>query len=123
MVACFLLIVVIAVFFLMIRRPPRSTLFPYTTLFRSPAPALANPLPRRSSCAERNSQGPGRRWPRRPVRTEPGRDARAASPAPSPLNEERRRHDHGDAGAIMACAPRTSLLVAAGGFEPPTQRL
>src|SRR2546430_6486780 len=28
-------------FFLMIRRPPRSTLFPYTTLFRSP------PLPHR----------------------------------------------------------------------------
>src|SRR5258708_31830381 len=30
-------------FFLMIRRPPRSTLFPYTTLFRSPAaiPAFA----------------------------------------------------------------------------------
>src|SRR6266536_5582906 len=26
------------VFFLMIRRPPRSTLFPYTTLFRSPRP-------------------------------------------------------------------------------------
>src|SRR3712207_8097543 len=27
--------VVLFVFFLMIRRPPRSTLFPYTTLFRS----------------------------------------------------------------------------------------
>src|SRR5258708_18091064 len=27
-------------FFLMIWRPPRSTLFPYTTLFRSPAPRL-----------------------------------------------------------------------------------
>src|SRR4030065_1002966 len=26
-------------FFLMIRRPPRSTLFPYTTLFRSSRPA------------------------------------------------------------------------------------
>src|SRR3989442_15933546 len=26
-------------FFLMIRRPPRSTLFPYTTLFRSMSPA------------------------------------------------------------------------------------
>src|SRR5437868_11370886 len=25
-----------SIFFLMIRRPPRSTLFPYTTLFRSP---------------------------------------------------------------------------------------
>src|SRR2546427_1784645 len=27
-------------FFLMIRRPPRSTLFPYTTLFRSPVFSL-----------------------------------------------------------------------------------
>src|SRR2546428_5245599 len=27
-------------FFLMIRRPPRSTLFPYTTLFRSPREVL-----------------------------------------------------------------------------------
>src|SRR3712207_9179050 len=26
----------VQLFFLMIRRPPRSTLFPYTTLFRSP---------------------------------------------------------------------------------------
>src|SRR2546430_10032837 len=30
-------------FFLMIRRPPRSTLFPYTTLFRSRAAAHAAP--------------------------------------------------------------------------------
>src|SRR2546422_6018018 len=31
-------------FFLMIRRPPRSTLFPYTTLFRSPTTtAVAGP--------------------------------------------------------------------------------
>src|SRR5256885_14586526 len=28
----------LVIFFLMIRRPPRSTLFPYTTLFRSHAP-------------------------------------------------------------------------------------
>src|SRR6266480_1481414 len=34
--ACFLLLAVF--FFLMIRRPPRSTLFPYTTLFRSFTP-------------------------------------------------------------------------------------
>src|SRR2546425_8438217 len=31
----FSLIELLIVFFLMIRRPPRSTLFPYTTLFRS----------------------------------------------------------------------------------------
>src|SRR3712207_8706257 len=39
------------VFFLMIRRPPRSTLFPYTTLFRSPAESSALTLyrPRRGS--------------------------------------------------------------------------
>src|SRR2546429_1130305 len=28
----------------MIRRPPRSTLFPYTTLFRSPSSVLISPL-------------------------------------------------------------------------------
>ena len=33
----------IYVFFLMIRRPPRSTLFPYTTLFRSPKMKLFDP--------------------------------------------------------------------------------
>src|SRR5260370_27864297 len=32
----FLLMQTHTFFFLMIRRPPRSTLFPYTTLFRSP---------------------------------------------------------------------------------------
>src|SRR5688572_32516966 len=31
-------------FFLMIRRPPRSTLFPYTTLFRSYLPDRAIPM-------------------------------------------------------------------------------
>src|SRR2546430_7472257 len=36
-------------FFLMIRRPPRSTLFPYTTLFRSPWPKLT--IPRCQRCA------------------------------------------------------------------------
>src|SRR5256885_2321232 len=32
-------------FFIMIRRPPRSTLFPYTTLFRSVVAALARHVP------------------------------------------------------------------------------
>src|SRR2546430_15881456 len=33
-------------FFLMIRRPPRSTLFPYTTLFRSRSSQFSNDLSR-----------------------------------------------------------------------------
>src|SRR5216684_4663673 len=41
-------------FFLMIRRPPRSTLFPYTTLFRSERH-------RRRSGRERRAQHPRRR--------------------------------------------------------------
>src|SRR2546422_6826025 len=40
-------------FFLMIRRPPRSTLFPYTTLFRSPLAFL----PRRRRHLERGDRG------------------------------------------------------------------
>src|SRR2546430_9890609 len=41
-------------FFLMIRRPPRSTLFPYTTLFRSHAE-----LPDREERDERERMHPG----------------------------------------------------------------
>src|SRR3712207_7512619 len=36
-------------FFLMIRRPPRSTLFPYTTLFRSELVATLDGIARRGS--------------------------------------------------------------------------
>src|SRR2546421_7812592 len=35
---------VVFFFFLMIRRPPRSTLFPYTTLFRSVLQSVANSI-------------------------------------------------------------------------------
>src|SRR5277367_6950754 len=49
-------------FFLMIRRPPRSTLFPYTTLFRSETkPCPASPpisvisLPKRSIRSEEHT--------------------------------------------------------------------
>src|SRR5436305_13858862 len=36
--SCFICSANLFFFFLMIRRPPRSTLFPYTTLFRSNGP-------------------------------------------------------------------------------------
>src|SRR2546426_5058103 len=44
-------------FFLMIRRPPRSTLFPYTTLFRS-TPSV------RRACARPSRCSPSRASPR-----------------------------------------------------------
>src|SRR2546426_9962829 len=40
-------------FFLMIRRPPRSTLFPYTTLFRSRSAAGTWRSPARAPCWDR----------------------------------------------------------------------
>src|SRR6476661_10325879 len=50
-------------FFLMIRRPPRSTLFPYTTLFRSPQPVdhLGSGAGRRPRLARARHRGPDRR--------------------------------------------------------------
>src|SRR6266566_2322019 len=64
--------VLLRVFFLMIRRPPRSTLFPYTTLFRS--------------CDRISSPGAcGRRW-RWPTRRSPPRSEEHTSELQSPCN-------------------------------------
>src|SRR5688572_33071797 len=43
-------------FFLMIRRPPRSTLFPYTTLFRSPAGRITGALIAPAGCSRTECQ-------------------------------------------------------------------
>src|SRR2546426_6210924 len=55
-------------FFLMIRRPPRSTLFPYTTLFRSRGGRAPRGRPRDRAIAPRRWAAPRRRrrrwrWP------------------------------------------------------------
>src|SRR2546427_6520541 len=47
-----------ASFFLMIRRPPRSTLFPYTTLFRSRQPGRATRRPARHHAAAGRAHDP-----------------------------------------------------------------
>src|SRR5260370_41013472 len=64
-------------FFLMIRRPPRSTLFPYTTLFRSPRPRPAI-----------RSRSPGRCATSAPARPTPttGRSEEHTSELQSHLN-------------------------------------
>src|SRR6266536_4767798 len=58
----FCMLVISSFFFLMIRRPPRSTLFPYTTLFRSPRPGRLAAV-----CRQRRSQ-PARRGDRKSTR-------------------------------------------------------
>src|SRR5436309_12484555 len=63
-------LLVLYFFFLMIRRPPRSTLFPYTTLFRSVRALCSNQCARkgsddfvsgRSNNNRRHPKGRGRR--------------------------------------------------------------
>src|SRR5260370_18141274 len=75
----------------MIRRPPRSTLFPYTTLFRSPsrplpggsAPAARCPLP--ASLPSTKLGGPGSPFVAAP-RARPDRSEEHTSELQSHLN-------------------------------------
>src|SRR5256885_10620123 len=66
----------------MIRRPPRSTLFPYTTLFRSRSSrrACASSAPRRSDSCGCDGPTPRRR------RCRPGRSEEHTSELQSPCN-------------------------------------
>src|SRR3989449_9111207 len=73
-------------FFLMIRRPPRSTLFPYTTLFRAPA-TRASPRPR-AACESCDLHVMTARWP--PLGGE--------SPGPLPRQEQTAGEAAGDLG-------------------------
>src|SRR5687767_15349538 len=64
-------------FFLMIRRPPRSTLFPYTTLFRSPRRPDTEQWPRqgghrRHTARRRQGRRPDDHRPRRRRAQRPG---------------------------------------------------
>src|SRR5215203_7532448 len=72
------------VFFLMIRRPPRSTLFPYTTLFRSHPREAGRP----GGCALRARQADRVRADRQGVREGAEGDASqaAAEQGPAPLS-------------------------------------
>src|SRR3712207_7716532 len=70
----------------MIRRPPRSTLFPYTTLFRSNVEQAARPA------AERRELHPVADAERRTLRREPG--AHAFGRALLEPIERRRSEEH-----------------------------
>src|SRR2546430_2896615 len=68
----------------MIRRPPRSTLFPYTTLFRS------------FRLVERQPVDPGRCRPdRRGLRDDVADDARGGVPGAARVDRVRQPADHG----------------------------
>src|SRR5256885_10180647 len=77
-------------FFLMIRRPPRSTLFPYTTLFRSQGPCPAPQYQARESGAQdgpcpHGNDPSGERTPRE-RHDDPERSEEHTSELQSPCN-------------------------------------
>src|SRR6266545_1201154 len=82
-------------FFLMIRRPPRSTLFPYTTLFRSSRPAPAAAWPRTPPAVPSPRPAAGRR----PL-------AGARSPAQVPGSAPARQ-----AAGLRGCVPPAPATV------------
>src|SRR3712207_7371299 len=77
-----------AFFFLMIRRPPRSTLFPYTTLFRSGRRVLRSRSVRacRSRTAARHPRADRAGAERQPLQPEPGLEEHGADRKSTRLN-------------------------------------
>src|SRR2546430_5669109 len=101
----------------MIRRPPRSTLFPYTTLFRSRlragdrlAPARrAGPVPRDGPEQRVLLRLYGAAWPPRPGRS-PGALVRVAPPAAGGRSRTANRAPSGS--AVLALHGRAVALSA-----------
>src|SRR2546427_2687787 len=91
-------------FFLMIRRPPRSTLFPYTTLFRSQDDAGGQDAP------------PGGRVPRQPAR---GR----AGPRLEPDRKSTRLNSsHSQISYAVFCLKKKKLVLHVADSKLPISR-
>src|SRR6266498_795641 len=89
----------------MIRRPPRSTLFPYTTLFRSAR------APRRT-----------RRHPAGPPCRRPARSARACGPPRSDRKSTRLNSSHVRISYAVFCLKKKNLSVSHVLLAPPPPR-
>src|SRR3712207_8626874 len=97
---------VLSVFFLIIRRPPRSALFPYTRLFRSAA--------RASPCGGAAAAGPGATT--RAASAPPSRAADAPPPDREDRKSTRLNSSHANISYAVFClkkkkhAPHTKHL-------------
>src|SRR5258707_11711959 len=93
----------------MIRRPPRSTLFPYTTLFRS---RTASPPDGRAR--QEGERHPGRA--REPARTEPGRIRRPGLPAALQIDRKSTRlnSSHANISYAVFCLKKKKKHVEPG---------
>src|SRR3712207_8089520 len=81
-------------FFLMIRRPPRSTLFPYTTLFRSPARRAGPPAGCRLGLMGAGGAGPS---------AGPGGAVHGPGPRPRDRKSTRLNSSHANISYAVFC--------------------
>src|SRR3712207_7102005 len=81
----------------MIRRPPRSTLFPYTTLFRSVEPRRARGRPASGHLRPRRGTGGSLREQRR------GRERSRAGRPPSDRKSTRLNSSHANISYAVFC--------------------
>src|SRR3712207_7736983 len=102
-------------FFLMIRRPPRSTLFPYTTLFRS-----RGSVPRRDALLGRRRLGGRRVCAARRLRLEdPQRDDGVPVPQPRDRKSTRLNSSHANISYAVFCLKKKT----ASSSRAPCSRL
>src|SRR5688572_32764586 len=76
----------VLIFYLITRRPPRSTLFPYTTLFRSGTRSRTCSHPDRRTSARRRRTPPAARSPATRWRASPSRSEEHTSELQSQSN-------------------------------------
>src|SRR3712207_7879604 len=104
-------------FMLMIRRPPRSTLFPYTTLFRSPAASASGPWTSETIAGAARTDD-ARDGERRRARGGRGPDgARLDRAAPTPWRADRKstrlNYSHANISYAGFCLKKTNNCTAA----------
>src|SRR3712207_7166023 len=98
-------------FFLMIRRPPRSTLFPYTTLFRSRVQLHADGTKARSPLAEHADEHSGCHQGQRRSE-EHTSELQSRQYLVCRLLLEKKKNDE----ALAQCRPHHLLTLAGAGF-------
>src|SRR3712207_7066894 len=101
-------------FFLMIRRPPRSTLFPYTTLFRSAAHGLRERCRpphggARAGLVGRDARG-AHALPRRPLRRPADAPLRLEERAPTDRKSTRLNSSHANISYAVFCLKKKKNL-------------
>src|SRR2546430_11060185 len=101
-------------FFLMIRRPPRSTLFPYTTLFRSPSLSSEAPTPP-SPTSSRRALRPSHRKSEDRKSTRLNSSHSQISYAVFCLKKKKNTHPQLSAGFT----PHAAVAPSAGGIPTP----